>query len=563
MTESPAPLEIPFESHDVLDSTSSEAQRLAATGRRAPFAVMARMQTAGRGRRGRAWSSTPGNLMMTIVVPSRIWTATPNLESAPIRVAVLIARHLQEAFGIRVTLKWPNDILFAGRKLGGVLCETSSSGATIGDLVVGIGLNITTAPGLDGPDAVSTISLMDIIGRQNSRIPELQVIAHDLAAAICNRWPELDATDLPRAFEAYAIQAGHFLVKDVTDAESEPDAGQQGLEAALAGRDAALLKGIDDAGSLILEGFKFGTMARLTSADHSWRWVYQERPQSGGAPLMVADVGNSRIKIAFWKSARDAAPALVQAFSPDEMAAVPTQEFLTRIVADARDFQVICHVVSVNADNFALLTRAAAVAGIHVLSVSKRPARLRSDYSWEEIGADRVAAMEGFLARIEPGARGSEKSIGMVVSAGTATTIDVLTFSGRHLGGVIMPGVTTALRSLHEVAPALPDLSGQAAKIGSAGVMASDTRGAILGGDIAMTAGAIQLLIESAQQSLGLSLQSSGDAVANAVNTRVAFTGGHGRAVMSGFKRLTSQRCDLEWIEALTLEGIRAMVLGG
>lgn len=534
MRDSSVPLDVPFEVHEVLDSTSSEAQRLSATGRKAPFAVMARLQTAGRGRRGRGWSSTPGNLMMTVVVPASIWASTPSLESAPIRAAILVARYLRETFGIRVTLKWPNDILLGGRKLGGILCETSSSGSTIGDLLIGIGLNVSTAPGLDGPDAVSTTSLMDILGRQHSRLPELATIARELAASICGQWQSLEASNLVRDFDEFAIQPGHIVVKD---------------------QDAALLKGIDDTGCLVLEGIKFGTLVRLTSADQSWRWACQELPASPGYRLMVADVGNSRIKTGMWESPRDASLAFHQAFFPDEMGAVPTQEFLTRMASGSRDIPLVCHAVSVNSDNFALLARAAAAAGIHVLPVAKRPVRLRSDYAWAEIGADRVAAMEGFLARLDPLARGNEKALGVVVCAGTATTIDVVNLAGRHFGGIIMPGVTTALRSLHDVAPALPDLSGQAAKIGTAEVMAGTTRDAILGGEIAMTAGAIQLLIESALQSMRL----DGDSMP----VRVVFTGGHARSVMTGFKKWTSLRCDLEMVEHLVLEGARAMALGG
>lgn len=534
-----------IEIHDVLDSTSAEAQRLAATGRKAPFAVLARMQTAGRGRRGRGWSSTPGNLMLTVAIPSATWSKGPAIESAPIRAAILIARFIRQTFGLRVTLKWPNDILFAGRKLGGILCETSTFGSSVGDLLVGVGINVVTAPELSGPDAVVTTSLSEILGPQNSRLPEVHVIARELAAYLASQWDTIE--DLTEAFESFAIQQGNILLTSTP----EPSLDESG-------RDPVVVRGIDDTGALLVESIRSGTQTRLSSADQSRRWLFQEIPESAAGRLMVADIGNSRIKVSLWEHAHDAKAAFQQSFSPEEMAAVPTMDVLTRLVSGSRDVPLVCHAISVNQDNFAIFARAAAAAGIHVLPVVKRPVKLRTAYDWNAIGIDRVAAMEAFLSRLDARSRGDENGMGIVVCAGTATTIDAVSFAGRHFGGIIIPGVATGLRALHEAAPALPDLSLESANIASASGPGMSTGGAILGGSLAMTAGAIQMLAESALRSAA-----NGKAPEGSSSVRVVFTGGHGVSLMRGFKDLASLPCDLEVVENLTSEGARVMARGG
>ena len=103
------------------DSTNAEARRRAEAGETGPLWIIARRQTAGRGRRGRAWESDTGNLFATLLTTTR---KPPSL----------------------VTIKWPNDVLVAGDKASGVLVESGvhSSGGLW--LAVGIGVNLARAP---------------------------------------------------------------------------------------------------------------------------------------------------------------------------------------------------------------------------------------------------------------------------------------------------------------------------------------------------------------------------------------------------------------------------------
>ncbi|HET7330918.1 biotin--[acetyl-CoA-carboxylase] ligase [Dyella sp.] len=129
-------LEIAWE----LDSTSSELQRRAAGA--ADFSiVMAEMQTAGRGRRGRSWLSPPGmNIYLSCL--KRFEAGFASLSGLSLATGVIVLRALH-ALGIRgPALKWPNDVLADGGKLAGILVELSGEYQGPCAAVIGVGLNL-------------------------------------------------------------------------------------------------------------------------------------------------------------------------------------------------------------------------------------------------------------------------------------------------------------------------------------------------------------------------------------------------------------------------------------
>jgi BirA family biotin operon repressor/biotin-[acetyl-CoA-carboxylase] ligase len=134
-----------FEHLDQIDSTNEEAKRRALAGEIGPLWIRADAQSAGRGRRGRAWVSADGNLFATGLYTL---TASP-AEAAQLSFAAALAvGDLAHAAlpGVTVTLKWPNDVLVEGRKVAGILLE---SGARTGGglwLAVGIGINLAHHP---------------------------------------------------------------------------------------------------------------------------------------------------------------------------------------------------------------------------------------------------------------------------------------------------------------------------------------------------------------------------------------------------------------------------------
>ena len=126
-----------------IDSTNSEARRLAEAGERGPLWIWSDEQTGGRGRHGRAWVSEPGNLYVTCLFQ----TAAPASAAAQISFVAAIAVH-ELVSGLLPKkdffLKWPNDVLMGGAKFCGLLAEVVDTNPT--GIALGCGINLAHAP---------------------------------------------------------------------------------------------------------------------------------------------------------------------------------------------------------------------------------------------------------------------------------------------------------------------------------------------------------------------------------------------------------------------------------
>jgi BirA family transcriptional regulator, biotin operon repressor / biotin---[acetyl-CoA-carboxylase] ligase len=130
------------EVHDRLDSTNAEALRRVA-GDPGPLWILARAQTAARGRRGRAWMTGEGDFAATLLMTPPGGPATAALRSFAAALALREAlAELTGAPGL-FSLKWPNDVLLSGAKLAGILLETAGPPLR---LAVGFGVNLARAP---------------------------------------------------------------------------------------------------------------------------------------------------------------------------------------------------------------------------------------------------------------------------------------------------------------------------------------------------------------------------------------------------------------------------------
>jgi BirA family biotin operon repressor/biotin-[acetyl-CoA-carboxylase] ligase len=127
-------------------STNDVARDRGRKGEAGGFVVAASRQTAGRGRLGRAWESLPGRgLYVSILLrPDLAVTETSRL---PILAGVAGADAVEAVTGQRPQMKWPNDLLIRGRKLGGLLVETEMSGSRLNFAIIGIGINVRHAEG--------------------------------------------------------------------------------------------------------------------------------------------------------------------------------------------------------------------------------------------------------------------------------------------------------------------------------------------------------------------------------------------------------------------------------
>ncbi len=148
------------------NSTNDVARARAEAGAPAWTVVLAEAQTAGRGRAGRAWWSPPGaHLYVSVVL--RPTTPPERLAPLTLQVALAMADAVLEVTGVRPTVKWPNDVLVAGRKVGGALTELVSH-AQATAVIVGVGLDVAPI-GADAPPDVHAIGLSTVAGRTVTR----------------------------------------------------------------------------------------------------------------------------------------------------------------------------------------------------------------------------------------------------------------------------------------------------------------------------------------------------------------------------------------------------------
>jgi BirA family biotin operon repressor/biotin-[acetyl-CoA-carboxylase] ligase len=132
-----------YELRRVARCGSTNSVLLAEKGLARPVLLLADVQTAGRGRRGRRWHSAPGEgLTLSLAVVLR--RPLRELAALPLVAGVAVARALHALGVARAALKWPNDIVVDGAKLGGILVETKSAGGAI-KAVIGVGINLRGA----------------------------------------------------------------------------------------------------------------------------------------------------------------------------------------------------------------------------------------------------------------------------------------------------------------------------------------------------------------------------------------------------------------------------------
>lgn len=170
---------------------STNTELLAEKALRRPVLLAAETQTAGRGRRGRRWRSPPG-AGITFSLAKRVSRAPRELAALSLVAGVAAAKALR-ALGIPASLKWPNDLLARGGKLGGILVETRSQpeGALA---VIGIGINYRADPALEGRLRRSVACAEEFADPLPERNRVIQAIARSLLEAL-------------EAFEADGLEA--------------------------------------------------------------------------------------------------------------------------------------------------------------------------------------------------------------------------------------------------------------------------------------------------------------------------------------------------------------------
>lgn len=162
---------------DSVDSTNIAAKQLAAQGAPNGTLVVAGEQTAGRGRRGRAWENARDeNIMMTLLVRPRL--PGELLPQLSLVCAIAVARGIEQVTGLTARIKWPNDVVVQGKKVCGMLLEMTAKDGGIDSVAAGVGVNVHQRV---FPEAFAhTASSLDVLGA--ARYSRAQIIRAFLRA---------------------------------------------------------------------------------------------------------------------------------------------------------------------------------------------------------------------------------------------------------------------------------------------------------------------------------------------------------------------------------------------
>ena len=173
---------------DVTGSTNDDLLEAGKLGAPHGTGLAARAQTAGRGRRGHKWDSTAGNLLLSIVVCPNVNPAKYSGLAAVCGLAVLKTLEKQ-GLATEISLKWPNDLVARGRKLGGILVEAARDNEGKPFAVCGIGLNVNYTPQEVPDGGLAAIGLSDLHESVPSVDTLLDEVYHTVMDAV-DAWAE-------------------------------------------------------------------------------------------------------------------------------------------------------------------------------------------------------------------------------------------------------------------------------------------------------------------------------------------------------------------------------------
>ena len=386
---------------DEIESTSKLAREWVGEKKKSlPFAISAKSQTQGRGQKGRNWSSPEGNIYFTIAMDGS--DVTSDLVGwLPMKVGVLIADWLRERFNLVVDLKWPNDLLFQGRKVAGILCESTITGDHINHILIGVGVNLNQTPEVEDQLVGSVIEFCQTVSNIDDP-------SSDLIKFIEVHWNELELDSVKKRIGDYGLSKGQYYV----------DREHSNLWKCT---------GFNARGGILLREMISNSKAEISSAADSKSTMGQAVAQL--SEFVVADLGNSVTKLSQYNAGQW------------------SDTSLKSLKADTWIFYG-----SVNKPTEQDFLESCQIKKLVPIKLKKKRIYSRGSYPVDQIGIDRLAMVEGFLAQ-RPGVSG------ILVSLGTATTIDVVTAEGLHLGGWIVPGVYSSLKALSNDTYVLPDLT--------------------------------------------------------------------------------------------------------
>ena len=162
--------------HPITTSTMDVAKRAIADGAREGTIVLADHQTAGRGRLGRKWLSSPEDSVLVSVI---LYPEMEELRVLNMVAALAVAQTVERLTDLAPVIKWPNDVLIEGKKVSGALIESDIQGDAANSAVVGIGMNVNLDPTSIPDIAETATSLRQMTEHDFSRRDVLAVLLRE------------------------------------------------------------------------------------------------------------------------------------------------------------------------------------------------------------------------------------------------------------------------------------------------------------------------------------------------------------------------------------------------
>lgn len=163
---------------DEITSTQDVAEDLARDGADEGTVVITEMQTKGRGRKGRSWvSPSEGGVYLSIILRPKLMPS--QIVQIPLIAGIAVSKAITRVTSLKPRIKWPNDIIISGRKVGGILTEMSCEIDRVNYVILGIGINVNTPRPLltEATGGIAT-SLADECG---DIVPRVRLVQHFLS----------------------------------------------------------------------------------------------------------------------------------------------------------------------------------------------------------------------------------------------------------------------------------------------------------------------------------------------------------------------------------------------
>jgi BirA family biotin operon repressor/biotin-[acetyl-CoA-carboxylase] ligase len=215
-------------------STNDLAKELALAGEEEGTVVLAEEQTMGRGMKGRKWHSARGKgaYLSVILRPPQ-----SSISFLPLVAGLAVADAVFNSVGLRIRLRWPNDLVWGNKKLGGILCESGFSGDKANYVILGIGLNLNHGRD-DFPEEIRDhATSLKLISKANT----------DKNILLRNLWPALN-----RWYVGFLREEEEKIIRNFQENSILP-LGMEIILATERGEIHGIYRGIDTQGGLILD----------------------------------------------------------------------------------------------------------------------------------------------------------------------------------------------------------------------------------------------------------------------------------------------------------------------